>query len=431
MGRFRRIRTYFARDIWELDLSGSPVHVRVGFYILRALALVFRGLTSHRHSVWASSLTYMTLIGLVPFVALVTGIGAQLGVPGRIVRSFTGEMPEAQRQLLEDAAARFEGMEFRLAGLLSILLLVFAAVQVLLRIEKAFNEIWGVEKRRGAFLRTVVYVSVVIFAPALLFGAIMLTGAVLSTGLVDWLLTVPGFAPVFGILLRLLPLLATCLALSLLYWLLPYAVVRFRAALIGGITAGLFSHVGQLVFFRAQIGAARLGEIYGAFAAIPIFLVWVYVNWILILLGMEITYGAQHAKTWFFPVVDEEDVRPGPQLQDSALRVVLWLAGRSGPRDAEAVGEALEMPARVVNRILETLETEGVLVESESREEHYALARPPEEILAAEVTAPFRGDEAEARAGPEEAPTAAAAVNDLRDRSRAAYRVPISELRRA
>ena len=428
MRLLRRLKEFFTVGIWNRELRSSPVPVRAVFYLLRAVALVVRGLTSHRLSVWASSLTYFTLISVVPFLALIVGVGARLGVPGKIVDRFVADIPDQYVSLVTDAAQAFENIDFRTVGLVSLVLLVYAAVKVLLRIESAFNEVWGVERTRGTLRRLGIYAAVVIFAPALLFAGMVLTATILSSDFMLWVMKWSWARSFQTLVVRFLPLLSTWIALTLLYWLVPYTKVKLRAALVGALLGAFLSQVAQQIFFQAGIGLARLGVVYGAFAAIPIFLAWVYFNWVLIMLGVEITYGAQHAREWFRGG-EEEEPETGPRAQDIALRVALWLGTTPGGHDVDAIASALGVPARLVNRLLGILADEGVLA-TEPESEIYRLAREPGDILAEAVLTPFRAESDLSGVGPDEPAAIPSVVRALRERARAPYQITLADLYR-
>jgi membrane protein len=423
----KRVRDYLTRDLWVRDVSDASRVTQSLFYLLRTVALAVRGVFSDRVSVWASSLTYTTLIAMVPFLALVAGIGAKLGVPGELVARFTGEIPDQQRELLEGAAAAFENADFRALGIFSVLLLVYTAVRAVFRIERAMNAIWGVKRPRRIWKRAAVNLAVVVITPVLAIGGIALTASLLSTKFVDWVMQFELTQQAIGFLIPLLPYFAVWIALTLLYWLMPNTRVNFTAALVGAIVAGTLLQLSQKGFFQAQLGLSRMNLVFGAFTAIPIFLIWVYVSWIVVLFGTEISYGVQHAKIY---VLDDAEEEPGRrEVEDAALRVALFLADRHDqgkPWHPDEIAEEIGTPARIANLVLGGLSEERIVKESGS--ERYRLARPPTEITAADVLLSLRGQPSSPFVGRDVPAGALDAVRRVRERSREALQVSLTEM---
>jgi len=418
-----RIVRFLSRDIWTADIDSLSALRRWLITLCRALVLAFRGLLKHRLGVWASALTYTTLISVVPFVALVAGLGAKAGVPGDLAEKFTSEIAEAQRSIVEDAAAAFEALDLKALGVVALLILLYAAVKSMIAIEKAFNDIWGVERGRSLGRRVANYVSIAVLGPLLVLVAMVLTGSVMSSAFVAELGTWPVAGWLLDVLFGFSPYFAVWLALFLLYWLMPNTRVRFTSALIGAVVAGILWLVVQKTYFRLQVGISREGVVYGAFAAIPIFLIWCYFSWMIVLFGTELSYAAQNARSFGF----ERGERSLSQVsfERTALRLALVLArrfeGGEGPIGNEALAGTLRVPARLVNRILAHLRTGKLVTEVEGGE--FQVARPPRLITAEDVVLALR------RSGEEIAPAEMdPAIEEVTEASLAALRRPLAEM---
>lgn len=418
-----RIARFLTRDIWTADIDALPIPRRWLVTMSRALVLACRGLLRHRLGFWASALTYTTLISVVPFVALVAGLGAKMGVPGDLVEKFTHEIPDAQRSVVEDAAATFEAMDLKALGVVALLILLYAAVKALIAIEKAFNDIWGVERGRSLGRRVANYVSIAVVGPLLVLVAMVLTGSLMSSAFVAEIGTWPFAGWLLDLLFRFLPYFSVWVALLLLYLLMPNTRVKLTSALIGAVVAGILWLVVQKTYFRVQVGISRQGVVYGAFAAIPIFLIWCYVSWMIVLFGTELCYAAQNVRSFGFE--RGENSLSQVSFERTALRLALVLARRfedgEGPVRSEALAGRLRVPARLVNRILALLRAGKIVTEVEGG--GFQVARPPRRITAEDVVLALR------RSGEEIAPAKIdPAIEEVTEASLAALRKPLSEM---
>jgi len=390
----RKLRDYLTRDLWAVDLSHSPPLMRAAFYLLRTVLLAVRGVLTDRVSIWASSLTYMSLIALLPFIALVMGLGAKLGVPMKLVETFTGELPPATQEVLTKLASGFETVDFRAVGIISIALIAFAALRVLIRIEAAFNDVWGVKRGRRPLKKYLVYSAVVLLAPPLVFGALIATGAVLASDFVNEVTTYSATKAALEVIVPLVPWLGIWLALALLYWLMPATKVRFVPALGGAVVAGSAIQMAQRGLLMAQVGAYQQGWVFGSLAVIPILLVWIYFTWIVVMYGAELSYGIQHAGSYLFLYEGDEDAATPAEIEETALRVALYLAdranGKNGGLDDGQIAEALGAPPRRVSQVLDGLTAARVTKRVGAA--RFRLAKAPTEVTIAAVMRPFRGE---------------------------------------
>ncbi len=428
MAGIRRLWRFLREDIWRLDLGGLSRPRRAGVHVLRALVLAVHGAGTNRASVWAASLTYISLMSIIPFVALAAGLGARLGVPGKAVDALTGQIPPEQLKVLEEAAAAFEKADLKAIGVVAIVMLLYAMVKALTSIEKALNGVWGAERGRSFARRVSNYVSVAVVAPLLIFAAMATTAGLMSSRFMAAVRGLPVAGSLLDSALSAAPYVFAWLALTLLYFLMPNTRVRFTCAAAGAIVAGILWQVVQRLHFGAQREVAGLGVAYGAFAAVPMFLLWLYFSWMIVLLGAEIGYGLQHARTF---ALGRGFGEPSPGTKErSALRLALLLAenftaGRGG-LDTDEAAEALGIPERLARRLLDTLEHAGVAVALEGG--GWQPARPPSAITAAEVVNAVRnaGAALPAPSGPGAPPEEG--LTALAGRVDAALAVPLSDL---
>ncbi len=233
----------------------------------------------------AGSLTFTTLLSLVPLVTVTIGIFS--GLPGidrlgESLRDFllNNLLPERAGNIVATYALQFSQKAARLT-LIGIAMLAVTALMLLSTIERVFNQIWGVRRPRPLLLRITVYWFVLTLGPVILGGSIVATGYVAATS-VAWSSGLPWIGEIAA---RLLPPVLLGGLFTFLYYAVPNHPVRVLHALAGGIAAALAFLLMQRAFGMFITHFPTYTLIYGTFAALPIFLVWMYLSWIVVLLG--------------------------------------------------------------------------------------------------------------------------------------------------
>jgi membrane protein len=284
----------------------------------------------------AGSLTFTTLLALVPLASVALTFISAFPVlldMNLALRQFVLEnlMPESA----EAVGAYME--QFRInAGKLTavgLAFLIVTAVMLLLTIEHAFNQIWRVHRERPYLQRAVIYWALLTIGPVLIGASLSLTSWLvsLSLGLVK---DIPGAGVA---LLKTVPIVLTALALALLYFTMPNRRIALRDALIGGVFAGLVFEASKRGFawYLTEFPTYKL--MYGAFATVPIFLLWIYISWLIVILGAVVVAMLPERRTRS----RHGRAAPGADFAD-ALRIlkVLWEAQRKGETVALARGQA-------------------------------------------------------------------------------------------
>lgn len=426
MGFADALREWFRKEMWTIDVATLPRPRRVLLYLVRALFLALRGVFRPQFAAWSAALTYTTLMSLVPFLAVVIGVGLKLGVPQRALDSITEKIPEGQAQIINQAIEGAKSLDFKALGAVAALLLLYTAVKVLTTVERAFNEIWGVPRGRSFLKRVTGYVTVSVIGPLLVFSGLALSASLMSSRVMTGLEEQTGGVVEFAV--RLFPYVAVGLALAAIYWVMPNTKVRMVPALTGALVASVLWQIVQYGFLWAQVGVSRMGVVYGALAAIPIFLFWVYLSWTIVQVGALVAYGTQHAAT--FAVDLEEGEASQATVERTALRIAVLLASRfeggEKPLEADEVSSELGAPGRLVNRLLARMERDGLVVALENG--HYQVAKSPRVLTAADVVSGLRESGAELPIQHDVPEGAVRRIDDVAGKSLAALEVPLADL---
>jgi membrane protein len=287
-------------------------------------------------------------------------------------------------------------------GVTGSVLLIFAAIGLLSRIEDTFNDIWGVSRGRSWFMRIVLYWGVLSLAPLLLVVAIGLASGPHLAGTRHLVETMPF---VGSLMFRVLPVVVLCLTTSLLYMLMPNIKVRWQAALVGGIVGGLLFHANNMISVLYVSRVVSSSKIYGSIGLVPVFMIGLYFCWLILLFGAQVTYAFQNRETY----LEEKQVETVNQRgrEFIALRLMTCVGQRFGRGDPAPglleISQELLVPTRLVWQIMQPLATARLVVETNGVENGYMPARPLEQITCHDVLLAMRssqGQELATREGP-------------------------------
>ncbi len=349
----------------------------------RVIVLSIRGFDEDRCMLRASALTFYSLISIVPILAMVFGIAKGFGfdkvLEERVRQQFQGQ-EEVIAHAMTFAQNLLKNTQGGLVAGIGVAFLFWAIIKVLGNIEDSLNEIWGIKKPRGWIRKFSDYLSFMLICPILFIVASSMT-VVVSSEVMDVLSSLPYLSFMAGpvrILLRLLPFAILWGLFAFMYLFLPNGKVNPRSALLGGILAGTIYQVVQWAYINFQIGIASYNAIYGSFAALPLFLVWLQLSWLLLLYGAEISFAHQNAETYEY----EQDclsIRPAfKRLVTLAVAqdCIERFCREEPPSTAEEISHRLGSPIRLINEILYDLTAAGILSELAGDREKTAAYQP-------------------------------------------------------
>ncbi len=347
----------------------------------------------------AASLTFTTLLSLVPLITIALTIFSTLPAfedfSAQIkVYLLNNLMPDMAGKIITRYMQRFTERAMQLTAV-GIVFLALTAMMMMLTIDHAFNTIWRVSRQRPLLRRLAIYLAALTFAP-------LLVGASLS--LTSWLVGLSmGYAkqiPVFGVgALKTLPILLTTLAFAMLFRLVPNSYVPRTHALVGAVAAAIvFESMNSMFgYYISHFATYRL--VYGAFSSVPIFLMWIYLSWLTILFGAVIAASLSH---WGTPAAQN----PSPAAQMlHALRILQIMA--NGQQQGRAstfpeLSQSLHLGYDVLEEILDKLESVG-MVRCAGRN-GWLLTRGAEHIRAGELLRLFVLDRSTLPSGQDDAP---------------------------
>jgi membrane protein len=358
---YEKCAGWFREGLWRAQPDEMPRYQAWPLRWLRIVTMSLLDFSKDHAAIRASALTFYTVLAIVPLAALAFGIAKGFGVESMLeetLRARLAGQEEAANRIIEFAQNQLQQTRGGLVAGAGVILLLWTATRVLANIEVSFNAIWNTERSRSFFRKIGDYIAFLTLAPILLIAASSLTVYLAATmqefaeAFALW--GVSGMAA--ALVARLLPAVLLWVLFTSMYLFMPNTRVPVVSAAVGGIAAGTLFQVVQAVYIHFQIGASAYGAIYGSFAALPLFLIWLNLSWVIVLYGAELAYAHEHAgDETRFPYAKPA----GPALLEYAAlgvmhRCVRAVLDGSPPPGRDALGAGLPRAAvsTAINRLL-------------------------------------------------------------------------------
>jgi membrane protein len=366
-----KLKKFIQEDIWRIRTKGLPPLKAFSVRSLRILLATVNAFQEHRCQLRASALTFYSLLSIVPVVAMAFGIAKGFAFEKVLQEKILERFPGQEEVLLEVfgfANAMLANTQGGLIAGVGVILLFWTIIKVLGNIENSLNDIWSVRKERTLARKITDYLSVMLVAPVLL----VLSGSVtvfVTTELAAFtqkfdVLGILG--PVVLLFLEITPFIIMWVLFAFLYIFMPNRHVDRKSGFIAGVIAGSVYVVVQMIYVKFQVGVAGYNAIYGSFAALPLFLTWLQLSWLIMLAGAEISCIHQNADALEYGPDARQASHYFRRLQ--ALRIVSHMSRNFAkgdvPLTAAMISESLEIPRGLTAELLEDLRESGVLIEA-------------------------------------------------------------------
>lgn len=374
--RLSDIITFFTDTVFRK--GAGEYRNPVARWAVRQYKLLFytvQGLSSHGTMVRSAALTFYTLMSLVPVVALVFAVVKGFGLAEGLEQNLYEVLPQSPEVIdyvvgfAQKALARTQGGWVALVGVLT---LFWAVIKVFGSIEDAFNNIWEVRSTRSAARKYGDYIAVVVVAPILW---------VISSSMGNYAAEILGVAgsPALEVLSRAGSLVVAWVMFTFIYVVLPSTKVRFTAALTTGVVAGTAFVLFQWGYVYLQRWMTSYNAIYGSFAALPLFLLWMQISWEILLLGGELSFAYQNVARFD---EERESLLVSYDCRRKLMVGVMVLVSRAfrdgrGAVSFSEIRDRLDVPTRIMNNILYTLVQARMLNEIRTEGTDYDLEYAP------------------------------------------------------
>ena len=380
----KRIIQFLQVDIWRTPPEELSAFRRIFYEVVKVLYLAIRFFTTKRVLTEAAALTYSTLLAIVPILAVVFAIARGFGFNKYIemwFRDAFASQPQAAEVIIGWVNSYLIHTKSGIFLGVGLVFMLYTVLMLVSNIEQTFNEIWQVKKPRSIFRTFTDYLAMFFLFPILIVvsSGLSIFIATMASSLPDFLL----LGPTVRFLLDLSPYVLMSALFIALYVFMPNTHVKVKNAILPGVLAGIAMQWLQFFYIHSQIWVTGYNAIYGSFAALPLFMLWVQISWTICLFGAELTYTSQNLE-YFDYDTQTSDISHRYQIMLSSLimgQVCRRFADGGRSFTAEELRQRTSIPIRIVNDLVYQLMEARLLVEITSDEKGESSRYMPAESL--------------------------------------------------
>jgi membrane protein len=386
----RAIQDYYFQRVWQDALDAMPGYRQKFIVALRIAHLVIRDLMDGMITLRAMGLVYTTMLALVPLLAVSFSVLKGFGVHNQVepvLLNLLQPLGDKGVEISERIIAFVDNTRTGVLGSLGLVLLLYTVVSLLQKIEKAFNFTWRVTQQRSMTRRFSDYLSLILIGPVLLFTALGMTASLSSITFIQQAMETEVLGPMFQLLAWLLPYVLVIAAFTFIYMLVPNIRVNLRSALVGGLVAGILWETTSWAFAAFVVNSAKYTAIYSAFAALIIFFIWIYMNWLILLVGCSIaSYHQQPAHR----NLRAQALRLSNRLRESLALMIMMLVAQhyhyhQQAWTLQALAQRLNVDLQVCELLVNRLQSAGLLLASDDTPSHYLPAYDPATMMLEDI----------------------------------------------
>ncbi|MCP4187061.1 MAG: YihY family inner membrane protein [Gammaproteobacteria bacterium] len=374
-------RAWINQYIWSYNASDlvSP-RSRLRHY-LQIMVMVGRDLVGGMLTLRAMSLVYTTLLSIVPLLAVSLSVLKGFGVHDQLEPTLVkllAPLGERSVEISSRIVGFVDNMKIGVLGALGLSLLIFTVVSLIQKIESAFNHTWRLQSSRNLMQRFSNYLSVVLVGPVLMFSAVGITASLSSNTVLGLLNELPYMNDLIRFSGKLLPYLLIIGAFTFIYLLVPNTRVKPRSALFGAIIAGILWETSGVLFTSFVGGSTSYTAIYSGFAIMLMFMIWLYLSWLILLVGSSIAYYHQHPERLKW---QKRDFHLSARMREQLVLQIMVNIGQRydqqshTPTTIDNLASYQQVPVEVLDRMLTALEDDGMILRSNDRLPNYIPAK--------------------------------------------------------
>jgi membrane protein len=376
----RKAIQFFLHGVWNIQIKGMPPLKAFGVRILRIISLTLNVFKNYQLQRSASALTYYTLLGIVPMLVLLLGVSRGFFFEDTLVtillEKFSNQK-ELSQYLTEFAKATLTESKTGLVAGVSFAILIWSLIKILTQVEIAVNEMWEVKKTRSMMRKFSDYLAMMLFSPFLFLianGLTLFLSAKIAT-LTQNSVFFQEISPAVFLLSNIFPYFLITALFTFLYIFMPNTRVGFKPALYAGLIASAAYQILQVIYVVFQVGVTRYNSIYGTFAAVPLFLTWVHLSWVILLMGAKMSFAFQNVDAYEFVTEGFKLSRRFETIL--SLRIVhyvikAFLKEKFSPTPVK-ISHDLAIPLVLTQNIISQLVESKVLVEVKHEDEEFGV----------------------------------------------------------
>ncbi len=385
---------HIERVLWAPPGEAEPAALRWLRVPGRYVYAVVRDLADGQLTLRAMSLVYTTLLSVVPLLAFSFSVLKGFGVHQKVLQpqlsAVLAPLGDKGTELTVQVIGFVDNVRGSVLGGVGLVLLVYTAISMIQKVEDSFNHVWQVQQARSLARRFSDYLSVILIGPVLMFAATGLIATAASSTIALKLAEIEPFGTTMIFVGRMLPFVMVTAVFTFLYAFIPNTKVKLGAALAGAVIAGLGWALAGKLFASFVVGSAKYSAIYSSFAIAIIALIWIYLSWLILLVGAQLSFYVQYPR-----LMREGRKRLSlspAQVEQVALRATYRVAlghRDAEPPDLEGTARAMGIPARALDDVVSRLEEAKILARTETGK--LVPARDTSRIRVVDVLAAVRG----------------------------------------
>jgi len=376
--------------IWDTSLSSMPKWQAWSIQMLRILIATARDVAEGLPTLRAMGLVYTTLLSLVPLLAVSFSVLKGFGVHNQVepmLLNLLEPLGEQGVEITHKIIGFVDNVNVRVLGSLSLVFLFYTVISLLTKIEQALNNTWRISESRGLIQRITEYISVIMVGPVLIFSAIGLTASISTSTVANALASMEGFGTLIWIASKLTSFLLIAGAITFIYILVPNEKVKIKSAFTGAVVAALLWKITGWVFSSFVAGSTKYSAIYSSFAVVIIFMIWLYLSWLILLVGASVAFYHQHPER---TSSRQQVLRLSSRLREKIGLLVMLRVGQSFHQDSkkltkQQLSKNLDIAAEALALVIRPLEKHGLLTESCDNSRVYLPGKSLEHIKISEI----------------------------------------------
>ena len=365
----KKLTDFFTRELWEIDTGSLGKFRSFVIMSLRMLNVAFHELTEGQLTLRAMSLVYTVLLAIVPVLAISFSVLKAFGVHNQVepyLHEFLAPMGSKADEIISRIMGFIDNMKAGVLGSLGLAMLVYTVISVIQKIEKTFNYIWRVKRSRSLLRSFSDYISIILVGPVLMFSAVGLTASAMSSGVMKYISSIEPFGTLLYYAIEILPYIMVCGVFTFLYIFIPNTKVKFTSALFGGVFGGVLWEVAGWGFASFIVTSAKYAAIYSGFAILILFMIWLYLSWLILLVGAQISFYRQYPQ---FLSVKKETLSLSIRLREKIAFLIMYFIGynftnNQKPWTLNTLVEHMNLPVDVIHDVIVLLGQKKLILET-------------------------------------------------------------------
>ncbi len=387
----KKVHDFLRRDLWHLDTEHLNRFRTWLVYLLKLIYATIKGFTENELTLRAMSLVYTTLLSIVPLLAFSVSILKAFGVVENQLEPFLNNFLEPLGEKGTDITSQIlefiNKINFGVLGVVGLLLLIYTSVSLIMKIEDSLNHIWNIKRGRNIIRRLSDYITILLIGPVLMFSAIGLTASFESNAIVQKVLSIEPLGMLVLLGAKLIPFIFVFLVFTFIYMVIPNTKVKFKSAFIAGAIAGIAWQTTGWVFAISVAKSTKYAAIYSSLAVLILFMIWLYVNWLILLIGAQIAYCHQNLDTLD---LGRTIFKLSSKVKEKLVFVIMYLIGYNFYHDRDKwtfddLVKELGLPQESVDRALSELQDKKLILETGEDPSYYLPAKDLEVITLNEI----------------------------------------------